>query len=117
SGGKKGLENDCSAAGFRPPYFGSWVVSGEGRHASRRLRRDPVWEQFQRHTDGDGLRAGRPAFRLSANRTTARDQERRAAATPFVSLTVDSSGERGLLGIAFDPNFGSNQFVYLYYTV
>ena len=36
--------------------------------------------------------------------------------TPFVSLTVNASGERGLLGIAFDPNFASNQFVYLYYT-
>ncbi|MEY2578407.1 MAG: hypothetical protein QOI49_1231 [Verrucomicrobiota bacterium] len=36
--------------------------------------------------------------------------------TPFVSLSVDSSGERGLLGVAFDPNFGSNHFVYLYYT-
>jgi glucose/arabinose dehydrogenase len=36
--------------------------------------------------------------------------------TPFVSLTVNSSGERGLLGIAFDPNFLSNQFVYLFYT-
>jgi glucose/arabinose dehydrogenase len=36
--------------------------------------------------------------------------------TPFVSLSVDSSGERGLLGIAFDPNFASNHFVYLYYT-
>src|SRR2546421_6845603 len=35
---------------------------------------------------------------------------------PFVSLSVDSAGERGLLGIAFDPNFSSNQFVYLYYT-
>lgn len=37
--------------------------------------------------------------------------------TPFVSLTVDSSGERGLLGVAFDPNFGSNKFVYVYHTV
>jgi glucose/arabinose dehydrogenase len=37
-------------------------------------------------------------------------------ATPFVSLTVNASGERGLLGIAFDPNFATNQFVYLYYT-
>jgi glucose/arabinose dehydrogenase len=35
----------------------------------------------------------------------------------FLSLTVDSSGERGLLGIAFDPNFTSNQYVYVYYTV
>jgi glucose/arabinose dehydrogenase len=31
-------------------------------------------------------------------------------------LTVDSNGERGLLGIAFDPNFATNHFVYLYYT-
>src|SRR2546423_1488001 len=37
-------------------------------------------------------------------------------ATPFVSLSVDSSGERGLLGVTFDPNFSSNQFLYLYYT-
>jgi glucose/arabinose dehydrogenase len=37
-------------------------------------------------------------------------------ATPFVSLTVDSNGERGLLGVAFDPNFASNNFVYVYYT-
>ena len=31
-------------------------------------------------------------------------------------LNVDSHGERGLLGIAFDPAFASNHFVYLYYT-
>jgi len=37
-------------------------------------------------------------------------------ATPFVSLTVDSAGERGLLGVAFDPNFTTNNFVYVYYT-
>ena len=36
--------------------------------------------------------------------------------TPFVTLSVNSSGERGLLGIAFDPNFSSNNHVYLYYT-
>lgn len=37
-------------------------------------------------------------------------------ATPFLSLTVDSSGERGLLGVAFDPQFATNNFVYVYYT-
>ena len=36
--------------------------------------------------------------------------------TPFLSLAVDSSGERGLLGIAFDPDFSTNNFVYVYYT-
>ena len=39
-------------------------------------------------------------------------------ATPFVDLTnqVDSAGERGVVGIAFDPNFASNRYVYIYYT-
>jgi glucose/arabinose dehydrogenase len=37
-------------------------------------------------------------------------------AAPFLSLSVDSSGERGLLGIAFDPDFLTNHFLYLYYT-
>ena len=38
-------------------------------------------------------------------------------ATPFLTLTVDSSGERGLLGVAFDPAFATNGYVYVYYTV
>lgn len=36
--------------------------------------------------------------------------------TPFVTLGVNSAGERGALGIAFDPAFASNQYVYVYYT-
>jgi glucose/arabinose dehydrogenase len=37
-------------------------------------------------------------------------------ATPFVTLTVDSQGERGLLGVTFDPDFLTNHYIYLYYT-
>src|SRR5450432_1259672 len=37
--------------------------------------------------------------------------------TPFVTVTTTANGERGLLGITFDPNFAGNQFVYVYYTV
>jgi glucose/arabinose dehydrogenase len=36
--------------------------------------------------------------------------------TPFLSVAVSSVGERGLLGVAIDPNFAVNQFVYIYYT-
>lgn len=37
---------------------------------------------------------------------------------PFVDLTdrVDMIGERGLLGIAFDPEFENNGYVYVYFT-
>lgn len=38
-------------------------------------------------------------------------------ATPFLQVSVNSSGERGLIGIALDPNFVTNQYVYLYYTL
>jgi len=37
-------------------------------------------------------------------------------ATPFMHLVVNSDGERGVLGFAFDPQFASNHFVYVYYT-
>lgn len=37
--------------------------------------------------------------------------------TPFITLSsVSSLGERGLIGIAFDPEFSTNGYVYLYYT-
>jgi glucose/arabinose dehydrogenase len=36
--------------------------------------------------------------------------------TPFVSLPVNASGERGLLGVALDPDFALNQYLYVYYT-
>ncbi len=36
--------------------------------------------------------------------------------TPFLSLNVDDANERGLLGLALDPDFPANGFVYVYYT-
>jgi glucose/arabinose dehydrogenase len=38
-------------------------------------------------------------------------------ATPFLNVTVDSAGERGLLGLAFDPDYATNGFFYIYRTV
>ena len=36
--------------------------------------------------------------------------------TPFLTVPVDSRGDRGLIGVAFDPAFAVNHFVYVYYT-
>src|ERR1700752_297661 len=36
--------------------------------------------------------------------------------TNYLNISVDSSGEHGLLGITLDPNFASNNFFYAYYT-
>src|SRR5215831_14555321 len=32
---------------------------------------------------------------------------------PFVTLTVDSSWERGLIGVALDPHFAENHYLYV----
>jgi glucose/arabinose dehydrogenase len=37
-------------------------------------------------------------------------------AQPFLTVSVNTASERGLLGVAFDPDFLSNRFVYVYYT-
>lgn len=36
--------------------------------------------------------------------------------TPLTTLNVSTESERGLLGIALDPNYASNGFIYVYYT-
>ena len=37
-------------------------------------------------------------------------------AAPFATVSVDSNGERGLIGIALDPAFATNGYVYIYST-
>lgn len=37
-------------------------------------------------------------------------------ASPVITFDVDSDYERGLLGIAVDPNFNANHYMYVYYT-
>lgn len=36
--------------------------------------------------------------------------------SPVITLPVDNNGERGLDGVAVDPTFAANGFIYLYYT-
>jgi glucose/arabinose dehydrogenase len=36
--------------------------------------------------------------------------------TPFLTVPVTSSNERGLLGVTLDPNFSTNRWIYVYYT-
>ncbi|MEE9543779.1 MAG: PQQ-dependent sugar dehydrogenase, partial [Thermodesulfobacteriota bacterium] len=38
----------------------------------------------------------------------------RLQSEPWATIDVDPDGERGLLGIAFDPDFAQNKYVYLY---
>ncbi len=38
-------------------------------------------------------------------------------APPFVTLNVDPTGERGLIGVAVDPGFPARPFIYVHYTV
>jgi glucose/arabinose dehydrogenase len=44
------------------------------------------------------------------------DWERGLLPTPFLTVTTTTVGERGLQGMAFDPNYLENGYVYVYYT-
>ena len=37
-------------------------------------------------------------------------------ANPVITFSTTSDGEQGLLGIAIDPNFNTNHYIYVYYT-
>jgi len=37
-------------------------------------------------------------------------------ATPFMTIPVESFGEQGLLGLAFDPELTTNRYLYVFYT-
>lgn len=35
---------------------------------------------------------------------------------PVINFNVDANGEQGLLGLAIDPDFNANHYIYIYYT-
>ncbi|HEX5749168.1 MAG TPA: PQQ-dependent sugar dehydrogenase [Archangium sp.] len=43
-------------------------------------------------------------------------QDGRLLSAPFLTVDTDDSGERGLLGVALDPDFPRQPYVYVYYT-
>ena len=102
--------SQCSASSGSP---GARARSRRPRASSTRpsppaSRRRPRWS---------GTRA-RAALHHRAGRQPARSSRTaRSSARRSIHLSVDSNGERGLLGVELDPNFATNHFLYLYYTV
>jgi glucose/arabinose dehydrogenase len=95
-----GLSPSAAAVPTPPPGFIDTLVAS-GLERGTAMAFDPSGRLFVTLQDGS-LRVIRDGRLLPA---------------PFVNLTVDPVGERGLLGVAFDPNFNSNHYVYVYYTV
>lgn len=44
------------------------------------------------------------------------NQQWQLVPTPFCQIPIATSGEQGLLGLAFDPDFPNNRFVYVYHS-
>lgn len=44
------------------------------------------------------------------------DEQGNKQTTPFLTRSVTSGGERGLLGLVFDPNYATNGYFYIYYS-
>jgi glucose/arabinose dehydrogenase len=104
------------AAGNLSPWVSRTVQFGGARGVPAGFTRDELWvtglanaTAFAQASDGR-LFVAQQGGALRVVKAGA------LLAAPMLSLAVDSSGERGLIGVALHPNFASNGFVYVYYT-
>ncbi len=98
SQGQRVERNDPQA--FLPPGFIETAISGNGLSNTTAMAVHPDGRIFVCQQTGE-LRVIKNGVVLP---------------TPFVTLPVNSVSERGLLGVAFDPDYATNRFVYVYYT-
>ena len=93
-----------------------------GRRRGRRRARRPLREGARRPRraarDRQRARRGRPHLRDRAGRAGAHGRRGRLAQRPFLDLTAETApgGERGLLDIAFDPDWPYTHVVYAHLT-
>ena len=105
------------AAGNVSPWVANTVSFGGARTQPRGFTRNEGWitglssaTAMAQAPDGRFFVAQQGgALRVVKNGTL--------LAAPFVTLPVDSAGERGLIGVALHPGFASNGYVYVYRTV
>ncbi len=104
------------AAGNVSAWTSATVHFGGARTAPQGINRNEAWvtgltdaTSFAQAPDGR-LFVTQQGGALAVIKNGAR------LAAPFLSVTVDSAGERGLLGVALHPAFASNGYVYVYYT-
>ena len=93
----EGLEGRWTPAVLPPGFTASTVVSGLGNSTALEFAPDGRLFVLEQAGNVELIRSDGTAWTA-------------------LHLNVDSQGERGLLGIAFDPGFSTNHFVYLYYT-
>jgi len=104
------------AAGNVSPWASSTVSFGGSRTQPAGFTRSELW------VSGLGsatalTQAGDGRWFIATQNGALRVVKNGALLTPpFVQLSVENSGERGLLGVALHPNFATNGFVYVYYT-
>jgi len=102
-----------AAAATPAPGFSDLVlVAGDavsGVVAPTAIRFEPVTGDLWITEKGSGVVSGTARVRV-------RDAVTGAMTTALTRSCVDSQGERGLLGLIFDPDYGTNHHVYLFYT-
>lgn len=104
------------AAGNVSPWSGATVQFGGGRTQPGGFTRNTAWitglssaTAFAQAPDGRFFVAQQGgALRIVQNGSL--------LATPFLTLPVDASGERGLIGVTLHPGFATNRWVYVYAT-
>jgi uncharacterized repeat protein (TIGR03806 family) len=96
----------------------SWLIVAVGAHADVTLPADFRQTQIASGVTGATAMEIAPDGRLFLCEQTGAVRvvkDDALLAEPFLTLKVDSEWERGLIGIALDPDFAANHYVYLCY--
>ena len=105
------------SAGNRSAWTSQIVRFGGSRSAPAGITRTPGWATgLSFATAFTQLPDGRLLVTLQSGELRVVQSDGTLLAQPMLSLSVDSSGERGLLGVTAHPAFASNGFIYVYYT-
>ncbi len=106
------------SAGNRSPWSSVIVRIGGTREAPAGITRTPNWVSGFRHpTAFTELPDGRILLTEQVGNVRVVLADGTLLGPPLLSLAPDSTNERGLLGVAAHPQFSSNGFIYVYYTV
>ncbi len=101
-----------SARGRRRIFFEPLEEKGFVGHGANGFHRDGCRHRTLQPTSLD-ISHGRRVFVAQQNGVIRIVENDALVPTPFASLTVDSKGERGLLGITLDPDFDHNHYLYI----
>jgi len=104
------------AAGNRSPWATALVRFGGSADVDRGFAKNEAWLSGLSNATAMAQAPDGRLFVAQQDGALRVVKNGQLLATPFATFSVNSAGERGLLGVVLHPDFTANGWVYVYYT-